>query len=115
VGKLRVGANYLPRLSREYYRGDAVVLWTLTMFDRATSWLSTGLHSKFRELMFHVMAREELVCPIYCLMPDHIHLVWMGLLRESDQFKGMAFFRRYFEPELAPVRCSRRRMISVAG
>jgi REP element-mobilizing transposase RayT len=97
-------ASYLPRLPREYYQGDAVVLWTLTVFDRAKGWLTPEYHGRFRELMLHTMAREGLICPIYCLMPDHIHLIWMGLRRDSDQVNGMAFFRTYLEPELAPVK-----------
>ena len=70
---------FLPRLSREHYQADAVVFWTLTAFDRATGWLTQAFHSRFRELMLHTAAREGLVCPIYSLMPDHLHLVWMGL------------------------------------
>ncbi len=98
----RVG--YLPRLPREHYQGDAVVFWTLTIFDRAQGWLSAAFHQRFRELMFHTAAREALLCPIYCLMPDHLHLVWMGLRRDSDQLNGMAFLRRFLEPKLAPAR-----------
>jgi len=94
----------LPRLPREYYQGDAVVLWTLTTFDRAKGWLTPEFHHHFRELMFHTIAREGLACPIYCLMPDHIHLIWMGLGRDSDQINGMAFFRTHLEPKLAPAR-----------
>ena len=58
----------------------------------------------FRELMLHAAAREGLACPVYCLMPDHIHLVWMGLRRNSDQINGMAFLRTYLEPALHPAR-----------
>jgi len=94
----------LPRLPREYYQGDAVVHWTLTVFDRATGWLTPNFHHQFRELMLHSSAREHLVCPVYCLMPDHIHLIWMGLSRDSDQINGMAFLRTYLEPELAPAK-----------
>jgi REP element-mobilizing transposase RayT len=95
-------AFYLPRLPREYYQGDAVVFWTLTVFDRAKGWLSPAFHSRFRELMLHAAAREGLICPIYCLMPDHLHLVWMGLRLDTDQLNGMAFLRTYLEPELSP-------------
>jgi putative transposase len=94
--------TYLPRLSREHYKGDAVVLWTLTILHRATGWLDESFHHYFRELTFHSLAREALVCPIYCLMPDHLHLIWMGLSRESDQFNAMAFLRTHLEPKLAP-------------
>jgi len=71
-------AFYLPRLAREHYQAGAVVHWTLTTFDRARGWLTPSFHCRFRELMLHVAARENLVCPIYCLMPDHLHLIWMG-------------------------------------
>jgi putative transposase len=94
----------LPRLPREYYQADAVVHWTLTIFDRKQGWLTPELHHQFRELMFHVAAREGLICPIYCLMPDHLHLIWMGLRLDTDQFNGMAFLRTYLEPALKPAK-----------
>jgi len=95
-------AYYLPRLAREFYGGDAVVHWTLTVFDRGTGWLSEAFHSRFRELLLHVAAREGLLCPTYCLMPDHIHLVWMGLRRDTDQLNGMSFLRTHLKPGLLP-------------
>src|SRR5579884_955637 len=95
---------YLPRLDGHHYRGDAVVFWTLTIFDKALGWLTPAFHHDFREIMLHAAAREGLLCPIYCLMPDHIHLVWMGLRRDSDQLKGMAFLRTHLEPKLAPAK-----------
>ena len=69
---------YLPRLPRQYYQGDAVVHWSLPVFNRATGWLSEKFEFQFRELMLHTQAREGLLCPIYCLMPDHIHLFVRG-------------------------------------
>ena len=95
---------FLPRLPREYYQGDAVVHWTLTIFDRTTGWLSDLFHSRFREVMLHAGVREGLFCPVYCLMPDHIHLLWMGLRLDSDQRNGMAFLRTHLRPLLAPAK-----------
>jgi putative transposase len=94
----------LPRLSREHYQGDAVVLWTLTMFDKAKGWLTPAFHSQFRELMLHTAVREGLLCPAYCLMPDHLHLAWMGLRLDTDQLNGMAFLRTHLKPALSPAR-----------
>jgi len=96
--------NSLPRLPREYYQGDAVVHWTLTIFDRKQGWLTDAFHARFRELMLHAAAREGLLCPTYCLMPDHIHLLWMGLRLDSDQINGMAFLRTHLEPALTPAK-----------
>jgi len=91
---------YLPRLPREYYQGDAVVHWTLTTRERGQGWLDEAFHGKFRELMLHTAEREELFCPTYCLMPDHLHLIWMGLGLDSDQLNGMAFLRTHLEKSL---------------
>ena len=81
-----------------------MVHWTLTTYDRQAGWLTPALHQQFRELLFHAAAREGLVGPIYCLMPDHLHLVWMGLRLDSDQRNGMAFLRTYLELALKPAK-----------
>jgi len=65
--------------------------------------------------MLHAAAREGLFCPTYCLMPDHIHMLWMGLRQDSDQRNGMAFLRRYLEPALAPCRFQRQAYDHVLG
>jgi hypothetical protein len=93
---------YLPRLSREYYQANAVVHWTLPMAFRSTGWLTAAFHAHFRETMLHAAAREGFYCPVYCLMPDHLHLIWMGLRRDSDQRNGMKFLREFLGPALVP-------------
>jgi putative transposase len=95
---------YLPRLPREFYQANAVVHWTLPISQRRTGWLNESFHAKFREIMLHAAAREGLFCPTYCLMPDHIHLVWMGLRLDSDQLNGMKFLREHLGPALRPHR-----------
>lgn len=83
---------FLPRLAPPFYRGDAVIHWTMPVAMRATGWLNETFHARFRETMLHAAAREGLFCPAYCLMPDHSHLLWMGLRRDSDQRNGMKFY-----------------------
>jgi putative transposase len=95
---------FLPRLSRERYQGDAVVHWTCPIAHRKEGSLNESFHSAFREMMLHASVREGLFCPTYCLMPDHLLLVWMGLRLDSDQLNGMAFLRRYLEPKLSPAK-----------
>lgn len=92
----------LPRLEPHRYRGHAVAMWTLTLEKRATGWLTESFHLRFRELMLHASVRENLWCPTYCLMPDHLHLIWMGMRRESDQRNAMRFLRKHLAPLLKP-------------
>ena len=100
-------SHYLPRLRREFYQADAVVFWTMPIAHRARGWLSESFHAAFREMMLHTAMREGLLCPAYCLMPDHLHLVWMGLRRESDQRNGAKFFRAQLSRCLVPARFER--------
>jgi len=97
-------AFYLPRLPREYYQADAVVHRTLSISNRRRGWLDQGFHTHFREIMLHAAVREGLLCPVYCLMKDHLHLVWMGLRHDTDQLNGLAFLRTHLEPLMAPDR-----------
>ncbi len=90
----------LPRLPREWYRGLAVVFWTHTFEHRATGWLSAGFHAQFREVLLHTCGRYELACPVYVLMPDHWHLVWMGLAAHSDQHTATRFLRKHVQRRL---------------
>ncbi|MBP9902180.1 MAG: hypothetical protein KBH45_12015, partial [Verrucomicrobia bacterium] len=93
--------HHLPRLAPEFYRGFAVVQWTIPLEHRATGWLDETFHLHFRELLLHAAAREGLFCPVYVLMPDHLHLLWMGLRGDSDQRNAMIFLRKHLAAELA--------------
>ncbi len=93
--------RHLPRLVPEWYSSFAVVQWTITLERRAKGWLDERFHLHFRELLLHAAAREGLLCPVYVLMPDHLHLVWMGLRVDTDQRTAMKFLRKHLSLELA--------------
>jgi len=92
--------DYLRRLSPEYYRGPAYVHWSMAMDNRTSGWLSPTFHYKLREILTHTMFRYGLCCPIYCCMPDHLHLLWVGILDGSDQRNAVKFFRAQLNPIL---------------
>ena len=93
--------HHLPRLDPKYYRGFAAVLWTITLKRRATGWLDPLFHASSREWLLHAAAREQLFCPTYVLMPDHIHVFWLGVELASDQRNAMRFLRKHLQAELA--------------
>ncbi len=92
--------DYLKRLPPEYYRGQAFVHWSLAMEDRKTGWLIPIFYYKYREILTHTAFRFGQCCPICCLMPDHIHMLWVGVLELCDQRKAMRYFRRRLNPAL---------------
>ena len=97
--------DYLRRLPPEYYRGRAYVHWSLSIEDRRTGWLIPAFYYKFRELLTHASYRYALCCPVFCCMPDHIHLLWVGVLDESDQLLAMRYFRKHLNLVLDKVQC----------
>ena len=94
--------SHLPRLEPGFYTGLAMVHWTLAVENRATGWLNQGFHASWREVLLHTMARYGLACPVYCLMPDHVHLLWIGLSSPADQRSAMKFFRTHTTQLLNP-------------
>ncbi|MEO7298710.1 MAG: hypothetical protein ABI042_09065 [Verrucomicrobiota bacterium] len=93
--------HHLPRLERARYQAFAAVHWRLRVEPSSPGWLDERFHFQFRELLTHACARERLYCPAYCLMPDHLHLMWLGLALESDQLNAMKFLRLHLNRLLA--------------
>jgi putative transposase len=86
--------RHLPRLEPQHYQGLAFVHWTMTIEDRKEGWLRPVFLYKFRELLTHTAFRYAFTSPIYCLMPDHLHTVWIGISEYSDQLKAVKYFRK---------------------
>jgi REP element-mobilizing transposase RayT len=76
------------------------------MARRATGWLDTPRHAALRELLLHAAVRENLLCPIYTAMPDHVHLVWIGISDASDQRAASRFLRSSFAPRASSAAIS---------
>ncbi|MEO6568825.1 MAG: hypothetical protein ABIO94_08685 [Opitutaceae bacterium] len=76
--------------------------WTLTIEERGIGWLNDTFHLRWRELMLHTLVRYDVVCPVYCLMPDHVHLVWNGTTDSSEQRDAMKFLRTSISGLLKP-------------
>jgi len=99
----RVEKGHLPRLSPEFYQGRAFVHWTLTVEQRATGWLTPAFHEQWRLTLLHACARYQIACPAYVLMPDHIHLLGLGLDDHSDQRQAVEFLRKHLRAVLSPA------------
>ena len=94
----------LPRLRREFYQGLVAVHWTFCLENRARGWLSEAFAARFREVIVHAGVRHGCVCPAYCLMPDHLHVLLLGLGASSDLFLAARFLRTHLGSGLIPSR-----------
>ena len=67
----------------------------MTIQHRQQGWLTPRFHLEYREILTHSTFRYGFCCPIYCLMPDHMHLLWVGILDTCDQRLAARFFRKH--------------------
>jgi len=67
----------------------------MTVEDRKSGWLDQHAHASWREVLLHTLHRYHLAAPAYCLMPDHMHVLLVGLAATSDQRRAMSFLRKY--------------------
>ena len=95
--------DHLQRLDDAAYRGHTVVHWTMSMRDRRTGWLDAKFYYRFRELLTHSQFRFAIASPVFCLMPDHVHLMWMGILESSDQKLAMKHLRTRVNESLGKI------------
>jgi REP element-mobilizing transposase RayT len=94
--------GHLPRLARIHYQGRAVVHWTFTLDRREPLLACERTHHRWQTILLHACARHHLVAPLYVLMPDHAHVLRIGLSSDSDQWLAANFLRRHTRAALAP-------------
>jgi REP element-mobilizing transposase RayT len=94
----------LPRLEKEYYRGKTAVHWTSCTVNRKQGWLKPEFHHQFREVLVHACLRYSCVVPVYCLMPDHSHVLFQGVQDDADLYLANKFLRMHTAKALLPAR-----------
>ena len=66
------------RLPPAAYNGQVVVAFTMCVERRARLFTREEVVAKGLEFLTDQLQRFECTCPIYCFMPDHIHLILSG-------------------------------------
>ncbi len=93
----------LPKLAPESYRGLVAVHWIFSIQDRRTGWLNAEFHYHFREVLTHTGVRYSCVTPVYCLMPDHIHVMLWGISEDANLYLASSFLRKHTARALLPA------------
>jgi REP element-mobilizing transposase RayT len=75
----------------------------MTIQERKTGWLVPIFYYKFREILSHAAFRYAFACPIFCLMPDHMHMLWLGIDDRTDQLKASEYFRKRISEPLSKL------------
>ena len=81
------------RLPLHLYRGDRACAFTACLKERAPAFLT--LESVAPHVAYLAKASGEFRCvvPIYCFMPDHLHVMFKGLGEGADTLAAMRKFK----------------------
>jgi REP element-mobilizing transposase RayT len=102
-------------MERPYYTGRSAAHWTLSIHDRAQGWLTSPFHYRFREVLAHAGSRYHCATPIYCLMPDHLHVLLWGFGEDADLYLAIKFLKKHTAPMLRPARYQKQAYDHVLG
>ncbi len=82
------------RLPRECYRGHVVVAITACIEDRKPLFTDASPVRACVERLRLAANRFECTVPIYCFMPEHLHLLLRGTSVAADAWAAMASFKQ---------------------
>ncbi|MFO0968806.1 MAG: transposase [Gemmataceae bacterium] len=82
------------RLPLAYYRGPVVVSFTACIKDRAHAFEDVDVIAQFRHDLADALQKNVCCAPIYCFMPDHLHILVSGLSENADTWRAMVAFKQ---------------------
>lgn len=81
------------RLPQESYVGQIAISFTVCVADRRQVLLDPGDIYSLVPILREQFEAHECRIPIYCFMPDHLHLVSMGMTQYAEGKRAMDGFK----------------------
>jgi putative transposase len=82
------------RLPRKAYVGEIKVAITACIEHRRHPFESAEIVGTFLNLLSEALDKHTCLAPIYCFMPDHLHLIVQGTTRQSDTKAAVEKFKQ---------------------
>lgn len=82
------------RLRREDYRGEIAVAFTVCVAGRARVFEDSEAVRDVVEILGRTIPLPVFIIPIYCFMPDHLHLILLGQEPQADAWEAMVRFKQ---------------------
>ena len=83
----------LPRLPEEDYIGRRTVAFTACLKGRSTYFVDLDSIGPHVSILESVVTDYRAAVPIYCFMPDHLHVLLMGLEDDSNLIQAFRKFK----------------------
>ncbi len=81
------------RLPESAYRGKKCVAITAVEIQRRPILSNDQIHNAVRDCLSSACSRFNCLVPIYCIMPDHLHVLILGEAEASEPKKAIERFK----------------------
>ncbi|MCC7433184.1 MAG: transposase [Methanoregulaceae archaeon] len=81
------------RLARERYVGEWSIAFTVNVFDRQKIFVDDQIVAAHVEMLGKATREFGCVAPIYCFLPDHAHILLMGVSENSDLLAAIVKYK----------------------
>jgi REP element-mobilizing transposase RayT len=82
------------RLPETAYRGEVSVAFTLCVQDRRNIFLNSSIIAPFIDILKSLVDRSDYIIPVYCVMPDHQHLIVTGTSQQADVLNFIKMYKQ---------------------
>src|SRR5882724_2445093 len=82
------------RLPREAYQGQVDVAITACLHERQELFREAVVVRHFMDVLTTAATAGSCRVPIYCFMPDHLHLILHGDSPSTDAWRVMSLFKQ---------------------
>jgi putative transposase len=82
------------RLPRPSYQGEVLVTFTACTAHRKPSLAATSIVERCVNFLAEAAQHHHCTVPIYCFMPDHLHVMLWGRSAEADTWRAMVRFKQ---------------------
>lgn len=82
------------RLPRPAYQGEVLVAFTACAAHRNPGLATTSIVRRCVAFLAEAAQHHHCMVPIYCFMPDHLHVMLWGRSAEADTWRAMVRFKQ---------------------
>ena len=82
------------RLPRACYRGEVAVAFTARLTADSEPLARPDVVRSLHPILATSALQHECIVPIFCFMPDHVHVIFQGTGRSADTWRAMVAFKQ---------------------
>ncbi|MBN1492634.1 MAG: transposase [Candidatus Omnitrophica bacterium] len=82
------------RLQTEYYMGQTTVAFTACLDHNRYPVVDDKIVRMAIDILTHAVTKNHCIVPCYCFMPDHLHVIIMGINEKACVWQALVEFKQ---------------------